>query len=82
MVERAHQQRRGRVVHDQRDAEAPADRGDLADREYLELRIRQGLGVVGPGAVVGRAGERLGVGRVDEAHLDALVAEGVGETGL
>ena len=35
VVERADEQAGGGVVHDQRDAERPADGGDLGDREDL-----------------------------------------------
>ena len=45
----------------------------------VELRVRQRLGVIGAGARVGGAAEILGIGRVDEADLDALVLQRVGE---
>ena len=50
VVERPADHRRRRVVHDQRHAELAPDRRHLADREYGELRVGQGLGVVGAGA--------------------------------
>ena len=59
VIERTHQERRRGVVHDQRDAERAADRGDLGDRERDQLRVGQRLGVIGAGAVVGGARELL-----------------------
>ena len=47
--------------------------------KHRQLRIGQGLGVVGAGAIVGGAAEGLRIGRIDEPHLDALVLQGVGE---
>ena len=79
MVEGPHQEGRRRIVHDQRDPVLPADGRDLGDREDLELRVRKGLRVVGARPVVGGPAEVLGVGGVDEAHLDPLVLQGVGE---
>ncbi len=79
MIEGAREERRGRVVDDQRDAERAADGGDFGDGEHGELRVRQRLGIVGPRAVIGGAAEILGVGRIDEAHLDALVLQRVRE---
>ena len=70
MVERPGQERRGGVVHDQRNAELPADRRDLRDRKDDQLRIGQRLGVIGAGARVGRLAEILRIRRIDEAHLD------------
>ncbi len=51
----AGEDRRGGVVHDQRDAERAADRRHLGDREDGQLRVGQGLGVVGAGPGVGGA---------------------------
>ncbi len=73
MVEGAREQRRGRVVDDQRNAERAADGGHFRNGEHRQLRIGQRLGVVGAGARVGGAAEILRIGRIDEAHLDALV---------
>ena len=42
-----------------------------------QLRVGQRLRVIGAGAVVGGAGERLGIGGIDEARLDALVLQRV-----
>ena len=58
MLERPAEDRRRGVVHDQRHAELAADRGDLGDREDLQLRVGQRLGVVGAGARVGGAARR------------------------
>ena len=60
----------------------PAARRDLrrlADGEHVEFRVGQGLGVEGAGPVVDGAAEVLRVRRVDEADLDPLVAQRVGE---
>ena len=79
VVERTREQRRGGVVDDQRNAERPADRRHLGDREDGQFRVRQRLGVIGAGARVGGAAEILGIGGVDEADLDPLVLQRVGE---
>jgi hypothetical protein len=79
VIERPADQRRGRVVHDQRHAELPPDGGDLADREYGEFRVGQRLRIVGAGAVVRCLPEGLGVGRIDEADSNAHGGQGVGE---
>ena len=71
MLERPRDQRRRGVVDDQRHAERAADVGDFADREDVQLRIGQDLRVIGAGLGVGGAAERLGIARIDEAHLDA-----------
>ena len=52
---------------------------DLGDRKDRQLRVGQGLGVPGPGSLVAGAHEGFRIGRVDEAHLDALILQGVGE---
>ena len=79
VIERPADHRRRRVVDDQRHAELLADGRNLGDREDVQLRIGQGLRIVGPGPFVGRAAERLGILGIDEAHLDAHGLEGVGE---
>ena len=79
VVEGPAQHRCRGVVHDQRDAQLAAGLGHLLDGEDLELGIGQGLGVDRPGLLVGRLGEVLGIGGVDEAHLDAHGAERVGK---
>ena len=79
MFERPGQDRRGGVVHDQRNAERTADRRHFRDREGDQLRIGQRLGIIGAGARVGRLAEILRIGRIDEAHLDPLVLHRVGE---
>ena len=71
MLERPRDQRRRRVVGDQRNAKRAADVGDLADRKDVQLRIGEDLGVIGARLRVGRAAERLGIARIDEAGLDA-----------
>jgi hypothetical protein len=69
----------GGVVHDQRHAELAAKRRHFRDREDLQLRVRQRLGIPAAGAVVGRVDKGLRVRRVHEADLDAEGFEGVGE---
>ena len=68
-----------RVVDDQRHAQLLADLRDLADGEDVQLRIGQGLGVVGTCLRVRCAPERLRVRRIDETHLDTHGPEGVRE---
>ena len=70
MVERPAQDRRGRIVDDQGDAELPPDIRDFPDRENRQLGVRQRLGVVGPSSWVRRAAEVLRVDRIDEPDLD------------
>ncbi len=79
VLERAANDGRGRIVHDQRYAELAPDRGHFGDRKYGELGVGERLGIVGAGAIVGGAPEGFGVGRVDEAHLDAHRRQRVGE---
>ena len=79
MIERTHEQRGSCVVHDQRHAEGPADRRDFGDRECDQFRVRQRFGVIGSGAIVGGASERLGIIRIDEPRFDPLVLQCVGE---
>ena len=55
------------------------DVGDFLDREDGQFRVGQRLGVIGAGLIVGRAAKCLGIGRIDEAHLDPLVLQRVGE---
>ena len=79
VVEGPAKQRRGGVVHDERNAVFAPDVGDLPDREDMELRVRQRLRVEGARPVVDGAAEVLGVRRIDEAHFDALVLQRIGE---
>ncbi len=67
VLERPAQHRRGRVVHDQRHAAVAPDLRHLGDREDGELRVGQRLGVIAARLRVGRAGEVLRVGGIDEA---------------
>ena len=69
MFERPAQHRGRSIVDDQRDPELTADLGDLGDRKDFELWVREGLGVIAAGPLVGRPPEVLGIGRVDKAHL-------------
>ena len=79
VIERLGQDRRGGIVHDQRNPERAPDRRDLRDREGDQLRVGQSLGVIGAGARVGGFAEVLRIDRIDEAHLDPLVLHRVGE---
>jgi hypothetical protein len=79
VVERAAEHRRRGVVDDQRHAQFLADGRHLGDREDLQLRVGQRLGVVGAGAASVARRKFSGSARVDEAHLDAHGLEGVGE---
>src|SRR3546814_3367750 len=79
VIERPADQRRGRVVDDQRDTELFADPRHSPDRERHQLRVRQGLAEECPGPAVGGAAEGIGIGRVDEPGLDAHRLQGVGE---
>ena len=77
MVKRARQNRRGGVVEDQRNAPFAPKRCHLGNRKHLELRVRQCLAIIGPGACIRCPGEILRVGRVDKAHFDALIGKRV-----
>ena len=79
VLEHLAEDRRRGVIHDQRYAELAPDIGNLLDREDAQLRVGQGLGVIGAGLGIGRLGEGLGILRIDETGLDAHVLEGVGE---
>ena len=79
VLERLGQDRRRRVVHNKRDAEIAADLGHLGDREHRKLRVRQRLGVISAGAIVGGTPEIVRIDRVDEADFDALILHRVGE---
>ena len=79
VLQRPADDRRRGVVDDQRHAQTPAALGDLADRKDVQLRVRQRLRVPAARARVGGAGERLGIGRIDEADLDAERAQRVHE---
>ncbi len=79
MLERPAQNRCGRIVHNQRHPQLATDIRNFLDGEYLQLRIGQGLGVIGPGLGVGCLGKGLGIGGIDETGLDALILQGVGK---
>ena len=69
VIERSAQNWRRGVVEDQRHAELAPDSGDLGNWEHLELRVRQSLGVIAAGALVGCTPEILGIGRIDKTNL-------------
>ena len=77
MVEGPCQDRCRRIVNDQRYPALTADFRNLGDGEDLEFGVRQRLGVVGSCPLVAGLGEVLRPGRVDEAHLDALLTQRV-----
>ena len=77
MVEGPRQDWCRRIVDDQRNPTLTADFRHLCDGEHLELRVRQRLGVIGPCPLVAGLGEILRPRRIDEAHLDALLAQRV-----
>ena len=79
MIERPQQDRRRGIVDDQRNAERAADLGDFGDRKYRQLWVRQRLCIVGTGALVRGAAEIQRIDGIDEADLDALILERVGE---
>ena len=79
MLERLHQDRRRRVVHDQRNAELAPDRRDFRDRERDQLRIGQRLRIVGARAVIRGARKRFRIGGIDEARLDAQILQRIRE---
>ena len=79
VVERPRDQRRRRVVGNQRHAERAADVGDLADRKDVQLRIGKDLRIIGARLGVGGAAERLRIGGIDEAGLDAELFERLGK---
>jgi hypothetical protein len=60
-------------------AQRTADVGDFLDREHVQLRVGQRFRIVRTGLAVGGLAEVLGIGRIDEAHLDALRLQRVGE---
>ena len=79
VIEGSREQGRGRVVNDQRDAVFAPDACHLGDRENRELRIGKRFGIIGARAIVSRPPKILGIGRIDEADLDANIPECVGE---
>ena len=79
VVEGTAQDGRGGIVHDQRNADLPADGRDFRDGEHGELGIGQGFRIIGAGAGVGGASKIFGIGGIDEPDLDPLVLQRVGE---
>ena len=79
VLERPGEDRRRRVVNDERDAEAAADFGDLGDGKHREFRIGQRFGIVSAGALVGRAAEIIGIDGIDKADFDALILQRIGK---
>ena len=79
VIERARENRRRRIVHDQRHAELPPDGGDFGNRKDGELGIGQGLRVIGSCAVVRGAAEIFRIGGIDEANFEPLILQRIGE---
>lgn len=79
VIERPRQERRRSIVNDQRDTERTADSRNLGNRKHHQLRIWQGLGIVGPGPFIGGPPEIFRIDRIDETNFDTLILERVGE---
>ena len=79
VLQRPAQHGRRGIVHDQRHAELPPNGCHLLDGEDGQLRIGQGLRIVGAGLVVSGPAEGVRVGGIDETRLDPHGPEGVGK---
>ncbi|CAI8305060.1 MAG: Uncharacterised protein [Rhodospirillaceae bacterium] len=79
VLDRLADDRGGRVVDDQRNAQLLADLRDLTDGEDLQLRVRQGLTKESTGAVIAELAEVLRVSRVGPADFDADLTQRVAE---
>ncbi len=79
MLQRPAEHRCCGIVHDQGYAQLAADLGHFLDGEHHQFRIGKRLGVIGARLVVGRLAEGLGIGGIDEAHLNSHGAEGIGK---
>ena len=79
VLDRLADDRRRRVVDDQRNAQLLADLRDFTDREDLQLRVRQGLAEEGTGAVITELTEVFRVCGVGPADFDADLAQRVAE---
>ena len=79
VLDRLRQDRRERVVDQQRQPELVGRIGDGPDVRDVEARVADRLDVEGPGPVVGQGGEVLGRVALDPSHLDPEAGQGVGE---
>ena len=79
MFQRPAEDRRRGIVHDQRNAELPPNRRHFRNREDLQLRVRQGFGIIGAGARIGRPRKAFRIGGVHKAHFNAELLQRVGE---
>ena len=79
VLKRFCENRRRRIVHDERNTEWAADCCNFGNREDRELRVWKCFGVISAGPFIGRAPKILRVNRVDEPNLDSLVFEGMGK---
>ena len=69
VIEGATQNRRRRVVHDQRDPKLAPDGRHLSDGEHLEARVWKCLTVVGTRAIVTGLTKCFRIARIDEARI-------------
>jgi hypothetical protein len=80
VLDRAAQiRRREGVVHEERDVERAPELGEPGDVGNVEARVADRLDEPGLGRLVARRREALGIGGLDEAHVDAEPPEGVQE---
>ena len=79
MFQRPAEDRRRRIIHDQGNAELPANRRHFRNREYLQLRVGKRLGVIGAGARICGTRKTFRIGRVHEAHFNAELLQRIGE---
>ena len=79
VLDRLTDDRGGRVVDDQRNAQLVTDLRDLTDGEDLQFRVRQGLAEESTGAVIAELAEVLRVSRVGPADFDADLTQRVAE---
>ena len=79
MFQRAADDRRRGIVHDQRNAELPANRRHFRNRENLQLRVGKRLGIIGAGACIGGTRKAFRIGGVHEAHFNPELLQRIGE---
>ena len=79
MFQRAADDWRRGIVHDQGNAELPANGRHFRNRENLQLRVGKRLGIIGARALIGRTRETFRIGGVHEAHFNAELLQRIGE---
>ena len=79
MFQRPAEDRRRRIVHNQRNAELAPNRRHFRNGEDLQLRVGKRLGVIGPGARVCGTRKAFRIGGVHEAHFNAELLQRIGE---